>query len=150
VIYPDMSDLSAKNLKLNQNLPFLFISSIHLDLCDHVKILRCLKGEGVWLKKFLSWIISLCDLEPSYCQLLKKVKQPSHSEVNQDHVILSFSLALSSSSYTLISLFEGLASKCLREKNSHGYSSQNSFLRNSHRFVGYALYWIFIPWFSSI
>jgi hypothetical protein len=46
VIYPDMSGLSVKNLKLDQNLPFWFISSIHLDLCDHVKILRCLKGEG--------------------------------------------------------------------------------------------------------
>jgi hypothetical protein len=41
-----MSGLSAKNLKLDQNLPFWFISSTHLDLCDHVKILRCLKGEG--------------------------------------------------------------------------------------------------------
>jgi hypothetical protein len=46
VIYLDMSGLSAKNLKLDQNLPFWFISSTHLDLCDHVKILRCLKGEG--------------------------------------------------------------------------------------------------------
>jgi hypothetical protein len=67
-----MSSLSAKNLKLDQNLPFLIISSTHLDLCHHVKILRCLKREGVWLRKFLSWIISLCDLEPSYCQLLEK------------------------------------------------------------------------------
>jgi hypothetical protein len=41
----------------------------------------------------------------------KKVKQPSHSKVNQDHVILSFSLALSSSSYPLIFLFEGIAPK---------------------------------------
>jgi hypothetical protein len=46
VIYPDMSGLSAKNLKLDQNLSFWFISSTHIDLCDHVKILRCLKGEG--------------------------------------------------------------------------------------------------------
>jgi hypothetical protein len=67
-----MFGLSAKNLKLDQNLPFWFISPTHLDLCDHVKILRCLKGEGVWWKKFLSWIISLCDLESSYCQLLKR------------------------------------------------------------------------------
>jgi hypothetical protein len=72
VIFPDMSGLSAKNLKLDQNLPFWFIFSTHLDLCDHVKILRCLKREGVWLRKFLSWIISLCDHEPSYCQLLEK------------------------------------------------------------------------------
>jgi hypothetical protein len=41
-----MSGFSAKNLKLDQNLPFWFISSTHLDLYDHVKILRCLKGEG--------------------------------------------------------------------------------------------------------
>jgi hypothetical protein len=67
-----MSGLSAKNLKLDQNLHFWFISSTHLDLCDHVKILQCLKGEGVWLRKFLSWIISLFDLEPSYYQLLEK------------------------------------------------------------------------------
>jgi hypothetical protein len=39
VIYLDMSGLSAKNLKLDQNLPYWFISSTHLDLCDHVKIL---------------------------------------------------------------------------------------------------------------
>jgi hypothetical protein len=42
----DMSGLSAKNLKLDQNLSFWFISPTHLDLCDHVEILRCLKGEG--------------------------------------------------------------------------------------------------------
>jgi hypothetical protein len=41
----------------------------------------------------------------------KKVKQSSISVVNQDHVILSFSLALSSSSYPLIFLFEGVAPK---------------------------------------
>jgi hypothetical protein len=46
VIYLDMSGLSAKNLKLDQNLPFWFISSTYLNICDHVKILRCLKGEG--------------------------------------------------------------------------------------------------------
>jgi hypothetical protein len=46
VIYQDMSGLSGKNLKLDQNLPFWFISFTHLDLCDQVKILRCLKGEG--------------------------------------------------------------------------------------------------------
>jgi hypothetical protein len=46
VIYPDMSGLSAKNLKLNQNLLFWFISSTHLNLCDHVKILWWLKGKG--------------------------------------------------------------------------------------------------------
>jgi hypothetical protein len=68
------------------------------------------------LRKFLSCIISLCDLEPSYYQLLKKVKQPSHSEVNQDHVILIFSLALSSSSYPLIFLFEGVAPKNVLKK----------------------------------
>jgi hypothetical protein len=45
IIYPDMSCLSAKNLKLDQNLSFWFISSTHFDLCDHVKILCCLKGE---------------------------------------------------------------------------------------------------------
>jgi hypothetical protein len=48
-----MSDLSAKNLKLDQNLSFWFISSTHLDLCDHVKILRCLKGEGGMVEEVL-------------------------------------------------------------------------------------------------
>jgi hypothetical protein len=46
IIYHDMFGLSAKYLKLDQNLPFWFIPSTHFDLCDHVKILRCLKGEG--------------------------------------------------------------------------------------------------------
>jgi hypothetical protein len=81
---------------------------------------------------------------------LEKRQATSHSEVNQDHVILSFSPALSSNSYPLIFLFEGIAQKCLEEKISHGYSSQNSFLRNYHPFVGYTMYWIFIPWFSSL
>jgi hypothetical protein len=123
----DMFGLSAKNLKLDQNHPFWFISYTYLDLCDHVKI--------------LSQVIANC---------WKKVKQPSHSEVNQDHVILSFSPALSTCSYPLIFLFEGVAQKCLEEKISHDYSSKNSFLKNSHPFVGYTMYWIFIPWFSSL
>jgi hypothetical protein len=42
------------------------------------------------------------------------------------------------------SYLKALPQKCLEEKISHGYSSQNSFLRNSHPFVGYTLYWIFI------
>jgi hypothetical protein len=46
----------------------------------------------------------------------KKVKQPSHSKVNQDYVILSSSPALSSSSYPLISPFEGLAQKNILKK----------------------------------
>jgi hypothetical protein len=41
----DIRSLS-KNLKLDQNLPFWFIPSTHLDLCDHVKFLPCLKWEG--------------------------------------------------------------------------------------------------------
>jgi hypothetical protein len=49
IIYSDMSGHSAKNLKLDQNLSFWFISSTHLDLCDHVKFLWCLKGEGGWI-----------------------------------------------------------------------------------------------------
>jgi hypothetical protein len=54
VIYPDMSDLSAKNLKLNQNLPFWFISSIHLDLCD--AMLKRGRGmvEEVFVMDYLS------------------------------------------------------------------------------------------------
>jgi hypothetical protein len=54
-----MSGLSEKNLKLDQNLPFWFISSTHLDQCDYVKILRYLKGEGgmveeVFIMNYLS------------------------------------------------------------------------------------------------
>jgi hypothetical protein len=75
VIYPDMSGLSAKNLKLNQNLLFWFISSTHLDLCDYVKILWCLKGEAGYAGGSFCHGLSLCDLEPSYCQLLKKGKR---------------------------------------------------------------------------
>jgi hypothetical protein len=30
------------------------------------------RGRGYGGGSFLSWIISLCDLEPSYCQLLKR------------------------------------------------------------------------------
>jgi hypothetical protein len=62
-----MSGLSAKISSWIKTFP-----STHLDLFDHVKILQCLKGEGGMVEEVLSWIISLCDLEPSYCQLLKK------------------------------------------------------------------------------
>jgi hypothetical protein len=46
VIYSELSGLSKKIFKLDQNLSLWFISSTHLDLCDHLKILRCLKWEG--------------------------------------------------------------------------------------------------------
>jgi hypothetical protein len=74
----------------------------------------------------------------------KKVKQPSHSEVNQDHVILSSSPTLSSSSYHLISLFEGVAQNILKKRILIVIQVKIPFLRNSHSFVGYTLYWIFI------
>jgi uncharacterized membrane protein YjfL (UPF0719 family) len=38
------------------------------------------------------------------------------------------------------SYLKALPQKCLEEKIYHGYSSQNSFLRNYHPFVGYTLY----------
>jgi hypothetical protein len=38
-VFSNLSGNLAKNLKLDQNLSFWFISSTHLDLCDHVKIL---------------------------------------------------------------------------------------------------------------
>jgi hypothetical protein len=58
---------------------------------------------------------------------------------------LSLQIFIHSYSYLKV-----LPQKCLEEKVSHGYLSQNFFLRNSHPFVGYTLYWIFIPWFSSL
>jgi hypothetical protein len=112
VIYTDTSGLSAKNLKLNQNIPFWFISSTHLDLCGHVKILRCLKGEGGMVEEVFCHGLSLYVISSQViANCWKKVKQPSHSEVNQDYVIISFSPALSSSSYPLIFLFKGVAPK---------------------------------------
>jgi hypothetical protein len=59
VIYPDMPGLSVKNLKWDQNLSFYFISSIHLDLCDNVKILQCLKGEGGMVEEVFCHGLSL-------------------------------------------------------------------------------------------
>jgi hypothetical protein len=60
VILPDMSGFSAKISNLNQNLHFWFIFSIYLDICDHVKILRCMNMEWIVDKEDLSWTISLC------------------------------------------------------------------------------------------
>jgi hypothetical protein len=88
---------------------YLFYPSWYAWSCEDFVMLK--RGRGYGWGSFLSCIISLCDLEPSYCKLLEKVKQPSHSEVNQDHVILSFSPALSSNSYPLIFLFESVAPK---------------------------------------
>jgi hypothetical protein len=51
--------LSKKYLKLYQNLLFGFISSIYLDLCDHVKILQCLNEKWIINKEVMSWTISL-------------------------------------------------------------------------------------------
>jgi hypothetical protein len=56
----------SKNSILNQNLHFWFISSIYLDLCDHVKILHCINRKWIFDKEGSSWIISLWDLEQSY------------------------------------------------------------------------------------
>jgi hypothetical protein len=61
-----MSGFSAKISFLDQNLPFWFISSIYLDLCDHVKILPCISKEWSIDEEDLSWTISLCDLEQKY------------------------------------------------------------------------------------
>jgi hypothetical protein len=58
---------------------------------------------------------------------------------------LSLQVLIHSYSYLKV-----LPQKCLKEKVSHSYSSQNSFLRNSNPFIGYTLYWIFIPWFSRL
>jgi hypothetical protein len=58
---------------------------------------------------------------------------------------LSLQILIYSYSYLKV-----LPQKCLKEKVSHSYLSQNSFLRNSHPFIGYTLYWIFIPWFSCL
>jgi hypothetical protein len=78
-----LSALSAKNLKLDQNLPFWFISSTHLDLCDHMKILRCLKGEGGMVEEVFFHGLSLdVILSQVIANSWKKVKKPSHSEVN--------------------------------------------------------------------
>jgi hypothetical protein len=41
-----MSDLSAKNLKLDQNLPFWFISPTHIDLCEDFAMLKRGRGYG--------------------------------------------------------------------------------------------------------
>jgi hypothetical protein len=79
VIYPDMSGLSAKkNLKLDQNLPFWFISSTHLDVCDHVKILRCLKGEGGMVEEvFIMYYLSIW----SWAKLLPITEKRSSNQV---------------------------------------------------------------------
>jgi hypothetical protein len=59
VIYPNMFGL-IKNLMLGQNLPLWFISSTHLDLCDHMKILRYLKGEGGMVEEvFVMYYLSM-------------------------------------------------------------------------------------------
>jgi hypothetical protein len=42
---------------------FWFISSIYLDLCDHMKILWCINRKWIIDEEGLSWSISLCDLE---------------------------------------------------------------------------------------
>jgi hypothetical protein len=46
-----------KNLNLGSKSSFLFISSIFIDLCDHVKILRCLNRKWIVDKEDLPWIV---------------------------------------------------------------------------------------------
>jgi hypothetical protein len=93
---PEHVRLLSKNLFLNQNLHFWFISSIYLDLCDHVKILRCLNRKWIIDKEDLSWTISLCDLEQSYTFL--GGKQQRFYQANRDHIFLRSFPSLSSRS----------------------------------------------------
>jgi hypothetical protein len=80
-----------KNI-LDQIFFFWFISSIYLDLCDHVKILRCLNEKWIIDKEVLSWTISLWDLEQSHiCQSLEEGVTPQNSKfwnVTKIHKIL--------------------------------------------------------------
>jgi hypothetical protein len=69
----------------------------------------------------------------------KKVKQPSHSEINKDHIILSSSLALSSSSYPLISLFEGVAQNILKKRILMVIQVKIHFSKKFSSFVGNVL-----------
>jgi hypothetical protein len=55
-----------KILSFFQYLHFCIISSVYLDLCDHVKILRCINRKWIVDKEGSSWIISLYDLEQTY------------------------------------------------------------------------------------
>jgi hypothetical protein len=76
----------------------------------------------------------------------KRPPRPSSTVGHSFHIAntLRLSLQVLIHSYSYL---KALPQKCLEEKVSHGYSSQNSFLRNSHPFVGFTPYWILIPWF---
>jgi hypothetical protein len=77
--------------------------------CEDFVMLK--RGRGYGWGSFCHRLSLYVILSQVIANCWKKAKQWSHSEVNQDHVILSFSLALSSSSYPLIFLFEGVAPK---------------------------------------
>jgi hypothetical protein len=77
--------------------------------CEDFAMLK--RGRGMVEEVFCHGLSLYVILSKVIANCWKNVKQPSHSEVNQDHVILSFSSALSSSSYPLIFLFEGVAPK---------------------------------------
>jgi hypothetical protein len=79
-----------KNLNLNQNLHFWFISSIYPNLWDHVNSLRCLKRKCIIDKKDLSWIISLCDLEQSYSLSIYGRSLSNKDPLKQSKILSSY------------------------------------------------------------
>jgi hypothetical protein len=134
-----------KNLNLNQNLHFLFISSIYLDLCDHVNILRCLKRKWIIDKKGLSWIISLCNLEQSYCQFLEEVQATNMCSSNLRSYLPKILPDSLLKIFVISNPYQGVGPKFLEEKSFSWLSRSKSLFREkSHPFVGYTLNWIFI------
>jgi hypothetical protein len=75
----------------------------------------------------------------------KKVKQPSHTEVNQDHVLLRSFLALSSSSHPPKSLSKVVVKFSIKKVNSHDLSkSKIHFPKFSSPKWVISLNWFFI------
>jgi hypothetical protein len=61
---------SQQNFKLDQKssfLIYLFYPSWSMWSCEDFAMLK--RGSRFWLRKLLSWIIYICDLELSYCEL---------------------------------------------------------------------------------
>jgi hypothetical protein len=120
-----------KILSFHQDLHFWSITSIYLDLCDHV----CLNRKWIIDEEVLSWIISLCDVEQSYIFInsWKKFKQQRSTQTF--HIFLKSSPSLSSRYLSSQISIKVLTQNFLKRKFSRGYQGQNLFFLEKFHYL---------------
>jgi hypothetical protein len=132
-----------KNLIFYQNLLVWSISSISLDLCDHVKPFIIDKRR--WIVDYESFIMGYHSMWS-----WAKFSLNQFSDLSQANQFLDSPLLFPQDLIPLQNLSSPRPNISWRMKNSHGYLSQNSFFERLSSFVGNIIKIGFHPLLSSV